>query len=100
LARKLIVMNGRGDYGRNRTKKFPKGFDGHFYVCAESKAEAVRLLKQAGYETMNIRELDTYWSVGCWGTAMQSLVPIPEKGVWFITKERERQDGFKPIRVL
>jgi hypothetical protein len=91
LARKLIIANGRGDYGRN-------GLDGHLYVCAESKAEAVRLLIQAGYKTMTLREFNQYWSKGCWGVMMKDITP--EKGVWFVPKGREWDEKFKPIRLI
>lgn len=96
--KKLIIANGRGDYGRNRTKRFPKGFDGHFFVCAYSKADAVRLLKEAGYETMSIVEFNTYWSKGCWGNSMDDV--IPERGVWFQRKNSGGHVEGKPERVI
>jgi hypothetical protein len=98
MPKKLIIANGRGDYGRNRTKRFPKGFRGHLFVCAHSKADAVRLLQEAGYETMTIREFNVYWSKGCWGNSMEGIAQ--ERGVWFLPEEHEREDGFKPERVI
>ncbi len=39
-------------------------------LCATSKAEAVRLGKQAFGDYFSIRELNNYWAE-CWGTAAQ-----------------------------
>jgi hypothetical protein len=96
--KQLMIANGRGDYGRNRTKRFPNGFKGHMWVAAYSKADAVRVLREAGYETMTLREFNIYWSKGCWGTPMDGITP--ERGVWFIPDENRNDDGFKPIRVI
>jgi|SRR5271157_1290342 len=97
MPKKLIIANGRGDYGRNRTERFPKGFDGHLYVCAHSKADAVRLLQEAGYATMNIREFNTYWAKGCWGIPMDGIAQ--ERGVWFQRENHGHAEG-KPERVI
>jgi len=91
MPKKLRLFNGRGDYGYN-------GLDGHLYVCATSKAEAVRLLKQAGYSTITMREFDEYWSKGAWGVYMEGITP--EIGVWFIPKEHEGEKGYTPKRLL
>ena len=91
MARKLIIANGRGDFGYH-------GLDGHLYVCAESKAEAVRLLIQAGHVRMNIREFNEYWSKGCWGVKMEGITP--EKGVWFVPHNKELDSTFKPKRLI
>jgi hypothetical protein len=89
LARKLMIANGRGG---------THTLNGHLYVCAESKAEAVRLLLQAGHRFMTLREFNMYWSNGHWGRAMDGITP--EKGVWFVPQEKEHDDKFKPIRLL
>lgn len=98
MPRKLIIANGRGDYGRNSTDRFPNGFDGHLYVCAYSKADAVRLLKEAGYETMSLGEFNTYWSKGCWGNPMDGIAQ--ERGVWFQRKNSGGHAEGKPERVI
>jgi hypothetical protein len=101
MPKKLMIATGRGDYGHNTSKRFPKGFDGRLYVAAYSKADAVRLLKEAGYATMTIGEFNTYWSKGCWGNAMEGVTP--ERGVWFSPEGTEytfSKDFKKPIRVI
>lgn len=97
--RKLIIANGRGDYGRNRDNPaFPKGFDGHMFVCAYNKADAVRLLQAAGYATMTIREFNIYWSKGCWGNCMDGITQ--ERGVWFQKKNDSGHTEGVPTRVI
>lgn len=88
---KLLIANGRGDYGY-------KGLDGHLYVCAASKADAVRLLSQAGHVRMSLGDFNTYWSHGCWGISMEGVTQ--ERGVWFTPKNQEHDSKFKPIRIL
>ena len=74
MPRKLQIWNGRGDYA---------DLDGHIFVCATTKAEAVRLVNKAGYSAgrFNLRELNTYFHEGCWGCDMNGITPEP--GVWF-----------------
>lgn len=91
MPRKLRLFNGCGDHGYNK-------LDGHLYVCAASKAEAVRLLIQAGHKLMTIRELNEYWSKDAWGVSMKSIAP--EIGVWFVPKEHEWDQNFTPKRLL
>lgn len=45
----------------------------HGYICATSKAEAVRLAKKAFGEYFTMNELNTYWS-NCWGTCAQEVI--------------------------
>lgn len=89
MPRKLKIWNGRGWGGQSRYDK-----DGnhiydttgriwcdHAYVCAHSRAEAVRIINEAiGYWSMSERELKVYWSEGCWGDTMDGITP--ELGVW------------------
>lgn len=98
MPRKLKVMNGRGDYGK---------FDGHLYVCAESKAEAARMLQKIGYgynSTVNtiLREINVYWHDGAWGNAMEELMPEDrrEKSVWFAKTEETGHEAKIPVRLL
>jgi hypothetical protein len=79
MPRTLKVFNGRGDFRK---------FDGHFYVCAESKAEVVRMLHSIGYH-ISLRELNTYWHKGNWGDKMEEIMPEDhrEKSVWFVPKD-------------
>lgn len=90
MPKKLRLFNGRGDYGRNN-------LDGHLFVAAASKAEAVRLLKQAGYSTITIGEFNMYWSKDAWGNNMNDITP--EKGVWIQRKGAGGHCG-KPKRLL
>lgn len=79
----------------------PRG--GHFYMAAESKREAARLLlknENRGLENdkfmvdRQVRHLTTYGSEGAWGDKMKG-VEI-EKGLW------ECEDTFnaKPKRLI
>jgi hypothetical protein len=85
--KKLKIWNGRG---QSRGDKL----EGHLYVCATSRADVVNLLKQVGYDRMNLHELDVYWSSGCWGNAMAGIAP--ERGVWITRKD----DYAKPERLI
>jgi len=75
--RALKIWNGRGDFWK---------LDGHIFVCAETKTQAVKLINQAGYSSgrMNLHELNTYYNEGCWGKDMNGITPEP--GVWFQPK--------------
>lgn len=73
--KKLNVFNGRfGDY---KYKEFS-----HAYVCANSKAEVVRMMIKISNFTLC--ELNNYWHHGAWGNKMNELYPKDqrEKGVW------------------
>jgi hypothetical protein len=74
----LKVWNGRGDYS---------DLDGHLFVCAATKKQAVELINKAGYSCgrMNLRELNGYFNEGCWGRDMNGIAQ--ETGVWFQSKE-------------
>lgn len=53
----------------------------HGYICANSKAEAVRVGK-AAFGDFSIRELNEYWSP-CWGTAAEAVLgQQTEPGLW------------------
>ncbi len=97
--KKLRFFNGRGDYGYN-------GLDGKLYVAAHSKAEAVRLLKQAGHVRMNMYEFDLYWSKGTWDVRTDGWKTVimegiaPETGVWFVPEGHEYEKGYTPKRLL
>jgi len=81
--KKLKIWNGRG-WG---TQKYDK--DGNFvsdpigikscdhaYVCAYSRAHAVRLINQVvGWQCVSDNELKNYWSEGCWGNTMEGITP-------------------------
>lgn len=86
---KLIVANGRGNYST---------LDGHLYVCAKSKAHAVRLLVQAGHINMTIREFNEYWNKDAWGVVMNEVTP--EVGVWFVPENEQFSKSCRPRRLL
>jgi len=86
----LKVWNGRGDFGYN-------GLDGHLNVCADSRKEAVQLLKAAGHSTMTLGELDNYYNP-CWGISMSKVKR--EKGVWFEGKGTDIMRGEWPKRLI
>jgi hypothetical protein len=81
---------------------------GHLYVAGTSQKDMVVLLEQArckvsgkeydpSYHQTNIGEFRTYSSMGCWGNAMNGVVP--ERGVWWSKKENGCFEG-KPVRVI
>ena len=100
--KKLKIWNGRGWGGRLYDDKGnfvpdPTGVSRceHAYVCAYSRAHAVRLINEAsGQNAVNDNELKVYWSEGCWGKAMDGITP--EIGVW-TTQEIWSE---KPKRIL
>ena len=80
--KKIIIMNGR----------FIKG--GHVYIGAHSKADAVRMLTAyIGYDCGWFNEVNNYFSIGCWGNAMQGIKE--ERGIWV-----QEKDAKTPVRVL
>lgn len=85
---KLKLWNGRGDYRK---------LDGHLYVCATSKREAIKLLVLAGMAAINLYEMNNYWS-DTWGLVMKGITP--EKGVWFVHKDDEHKSDAKPRRIV
>lgn len=96
----MIIMN--GDI---------RGRGEHFYVCANNKTDAARLVLAAGrliqfdevclpddsthrehiercmaaYDKFDVsrmvRHMKTYWPVGCWGNPMNGIPQ--ERGVWY-----------------
>jgi len=100
--KKLKIWNGRGwghrQYGKdNRIIPDPIGikYCDHAYVCAYSRAHAVRLINQAvGYDVVSDNELKTYWNEGCWGDRMDGITQ--EVGVW----TAQEVWGDKPKRIL
>jgi len=89
--KKLKIWNGRGWGHRRYDKKGnyipdPTGreYCEHAYVCAKSRAHAVRILNEAiGHDMMTDSELKVYWS-NCWGDSMKGVCDEnnPEIGVW------------------
>jgi hypothetical protein len=69
-AKKLKLFNGRLDQA---------GFK-HGYVCAKSRADAVRLIAELGFYGVNDNELKIYWHEGAWGNPMAGIEP--ERGLW------------------
>ncbi len=78
MPRKLQIWNGRGDYDK---------LDGHLFVAAYTKKQAVELMNKAGYSCgrFNLRELNVYFNEGCWGRDMNGIEPTP--GVWHQSKK-------------
>ncbi len=80
--KKLILFNGRG-HDRNT----------HLYVAAYSRADAARMLAEIyGYSfNMWVRELTVYFSEGIWGTHMEKMKIVPERGVWVVEENPGRK---------
>ena len=89
----LQIFNGRGheyvDKSGNRVQTE------HVYICAWSKADAVRVMHEAGFNRFTSAELNSYYSHGCWGLRMDGITP--ERGVWAVPF---RQYMAKPVRIL
>ena len=82
--KQLIIMNGRF---------LTRGKFVHAYVAAYSKADANRLLIEAANGHGNfVNEINTYFSIGCWGNHMDGITV--ERGVWLQT------ENDKPIKVV
>jgi len=83
--KKLIVMNGR--WAGNR--------GGHMYICAYSKADAVRLYNEArGSEGRGVlSEINNYFRIGQWGFPMDGITP--KRGVWVSKGLND-----KPVRMV
>lgn len=73
---KLIIANGRGS---SRIEDHKTVSYETFYVCAKSISDMVRLMQEYGFYTSR-NEINKYWSKGCWGKAMDKI--IPERGIW------------------
>jgi hypothetical protein len=86
--RRLILLNGRWSEFNHRS---------HIYICAYSKADAARILQElgGGTEGMWLREINEYFSVGCWGNLMDGVAR--ERGAWVIG-DHERPVGWWAVR--
>jgi len=89
----LKIWNGRDWYCK-----------GHLYVCAHSRAEAIRIVNAAyrcirglklrdDVNIITVNEARDYWVEGCWGNAMEGITP--ELGVWHSKDEYPE----KPVRI-
>jgi hypothetical protein len=82
----LKIWNGRGwgftyDKDPPNTIEYLRKHPDHVYVCAHSVKEAIEICnKCAGYRVLTVSEISNYWHKGCWGNAMEGVVP--EVGVW------------------
>lgn len=83
MAKKLKLWNGRG--------YIPKT---HLYICAHSKADAVRMLLEIYPARGWLYEINNYYSPDCWGDAMDNITP--ERGIW-LTQEQDREAS--PVRM-
>ena len=98
MSRQLKLWNGRGGLLRKHDHCAWNGKrsnqDGHAYICAYSRADAVRLIEQwLGYKPRGAdAELRDYFSEGRWGENMKHVTP--ERGLWI----QHYPDG--PIRLL
>jgi len=88
----LQIWNGRG-FSR-WVGEAHEHYD-HVFVCAHSVADAVRVLKEAGYRDISRHEINVYYAEGCWGTTMEGITP--ERGVWVTVKNGDRRN---PIRLI
>jgi hypothetical protein len=78
---KLKIWNGRGwDSAWLGRERRLTGVE-HWYGCAESKADLMRLFFQADPRVpMSLHEIKNYASEGCWGNTMEGITP--ERGIW------------------
>jgi hypothetical protein len=92
--KKLKIWNGRGT-DRHLNGSWIKYL--HFYVCAYSVSDAVKLMNELGVR-MTAYEIKTYFSDGCWGNAMDGITP--ERGLWGIRCAAKSVCVAKPERIL
>ena len=94
MPRKLQIWNGRGDFSFD-------GLNGHIFVAATTKKQAVDLVNKAGYSCgrFNLRELNGYYNESCWGRDLNGITP--EVGVWFQHKDDSTKpcDCFAPLEL-
>jgi hypothetical protein len=92
----LKLWNGRGGSRKDPTSGCWIE-TGHCYIAALSKAEAIALMRLAGFETFTRHELDEYYVPGCWGSQMEEVKRV--RGVW---AARPGQDfgPEKPIKLI
>lgn len=76
----LRLYNGRGQERRDASGRWET--TGHVYIAAYSHADAVRVMREAGFNSFTRHELMTYFSKGCWGNRMLSVTPV--RGVWAV----------------
>jgi hypothetical protein len=90
----LQIFNGRGRryWAKDRSRTIRTE---HVYICAWSKADAVRVMHEAGFERFTLSELNVYYAKGCWGDAMEGVKH--ERGVWATPHRRGME---KPYRIL
>jgi hypothetical protein len=100
MKKQLLLFNGRWSGDGDRV-----------YICANSKADASRLYVQADNIQSGIpadrmdqldlgralREINIYFS-DCWGTQMNTAMPVPERGVWIAKKAHCESE--KPERII
>ncbi len=97
MAKTLKIWNGvgwgRSDYDKNgNCLPTPiERYCEHVFVCAYSKAEAVRIFNAVGGDRISISEINNYWS-DCWGDSMDGIEP--EVGVW-----GQQSYNDKPVRL-
>jgi len=100
MAKTLKIWNGRG-WGRprydyeNDNQRLPTPIEeycDHAFICAHSKAEAVRIFNEVSRGYITVNEVNNYWSANCWGNPMKGIEP--ELGVWGI-----QNYGDKPVRL-
>ena len=86
--REIKIWNG-GGVGRQE----------YLFIGAYSKSDACRMLTEL-YPYMNINQwrykMDVYFSDGCWGNAMNGI--IPERGIWLVQNEYTVEQT-KPERI-
>jgi hypothetical protein len=64
MAKQLKIWNGRGFDNKS-----------HLYIAAYSAKQVIELVKKACGLTLTSRELNIYFVKGCWGNAMEGIVP-------------------------
>ena len=87
MNKKLIIWNG---IGWGIPKKDTKGhiipdptgkeYCDHFYLCATSQSQAIKIIKKCTGRHYSMREVEKCWVKGCWGIQMDNVKP--EIGLW------------------
>lgn len=92
MAKTIEIFNGRGQTYRDDKGKYHE--TEHIYIGANSKADAVRLMKDNGFTMFTLNELNVYFAKGCWGNRMEGITP--ERGIWYTENSPEE----KPKRLV
>ena len=92
----LKLWSGEGCFRRDPTSGCWVAI-GRCYIAALNKAEAVALMRLAGFENFTRHEFDTHYSPALWGAALAGVKPV--RGVWACRPGQEYGPE-KPVKLI